>query len=71
MSDRKMRSELGCVMMLFTPIFLFGALVLANTSDDSMRTTDLVWSYVMFAVTALSLIAGFVLWARNHSSSGK
>ena len=66
MSD-KMRSELGCTMMiLFTPIFLFGAIILANTSSDSRTTTDVVWSYILFAITPLTFITGMILWMRHR-----
>lgn len=63
--SNKMRSELGCSMIiLFAPLFLFGALVLANTSDDSISTIDVVSSYVLFAFAVLTFIAGIILWLR-------
>lgn len=60
-----MRAELGCTLViLFAPLFLFGAIVLANTSADSISTIDVVTSYVLFALAALAFIVGTVVWLR-------
>ena len=49
---------MGCATMLLSPIFAFGAIVLANTSRDSATTVDAVWSWVLLIVAALSLPVG-------------
>jgi hypothetical protein len=66
MSERQNRSTLGCGMMMLSPIILLAAIVLANTSNDSITTTDVVWSYIMLATAALFLVIGGIVWFRHR-----
>lgn len=63
---QRRRKDLGCSLILFTPIFVLGAVLLASTSNDSKTTADVVWSYILVVVAALSCATGCVLWARHR-----
>ena len=52
--------------MLLSPIFAFGALVLANTSRDSTTIVDVVWSWVLLIVAVITFTAGSLVWLRNR-----
>jgi hypothetical protein len=54
------------MMILYSPLFLLGAIILANTSDDSITRIDVVSSYIMFSLAAVVFLAGAVLWIRHR-----
>ena len=57
---------MGCAAMLLSPIFAFGALVLANTSRDSATTVSVVWSWVLLFLAVVTFTFGCVVWVRNR-----
>lgn len=59
-------------MMLFTPILLTGALVLASTTRDMMTTVETIWTYVLITASAVTFPGGgFIWWRSRQGANGR